>query len=101
MARATEIRLIPVPIVDEIVPGNDLVEKLRAALRHHKLSLTSGDVLVIKHKIISKAEGQIVRLADVRPCLIASTWARTSGTDPRLIELVFRESRRLVREQNN
>ena len=100
MARATEIRLIPVPIVDEIVPGDDLVEKLRAALRHHKLSLKSGDVLVIKHKIISKAEGQIVGLADVRPSRIASSWARTCGADPRLVELAFRESRRVVRKKN-
>ena len=100
MARATEIRLIPVPLTDEIVPGDDLVEKLRAALRHQKLTLKSGDVLVIKHKIISKAEGQIVRLADVRPSRIASSWARTCGTDPRLVELAFRESRRVVRKQN-
>jgi coenzyme F420-0:L-glutamate ligase/coenzyme F420-1:gamma-L-glutamate ligase len=100
MARATEIRLIPVSIPDEILPGDDLIEKLRAALRHHKLSLKTGDVLVIKHKIISKAEDQIVPLADVRPSRMASSWARTCGTDARLVELALRESRRVVRKKN-
>src|SRR5437773_2744504 len=100
MAPATEIRLIPVPITDEIVPGDDLVEKLRACLRHQKLTLKSGDVLVIKHKIISKAEGQFVRLADVWPSRIASSWARTRGTDPRLVELALREGQRVVRKKN-
>jgi coenzyme F420-0:L-glutamate ligase/coenzyme F420-1:gamma-L-glutamate ligase len=100
MAATPEIRLIPVPITDEILPGDDLIEKLRAALRHHKLALQTGDVLVIKHKIISKAEGQIVPLSDVRPSRIASSWARTCGTDTRLVELAFRESRRVVRKKN-
>jgi coenzyme F420-0:L-glutamate ligase / coenzyme F420-1:gamma-L-glutamate ligase len=100
MAPTTEIRLIPVPITDEILPGDDLIEKLRAALRHHKLSLKTGDVLVIKHKIISKAEGQIVPLTDVRPSRIASSWARTCGTDAGLVELALRQSRRVVRKKN-
>jgi coenzyme F420-0:L-glutamate ligase/coenzyme F420-1:gamma-L-glutamate ligase len=100
MERLREIRLIPVPIYDEVLSGDDIIEKLRAALGHHKLSLKNGDILVIKHKIVSKAEGQIVRLTDVRPSRTAASWARTSDTDPRLVELALCESRRIVRKKN-
>ncbi len=100
MARLPEIRLIPVAVSDEILPGDDLVEKLRAVLQHQKLSLTSGDILVIKHKVISKAEGQLVRLGEVRPSRTAASWARVCGTDARLVELALRESKRIVRKKN-
>jgi coenzyme F420-0:L-glutamate ligase/coenzyme F420-1:gamma-L-glutamate ligase len=100
MARLPEIRLIPVPIHDEVLSGDDIIEKLRAALRHHKLSLKNGDVLVIKHKIVSKSEGQIVQLSDVRLSRTAASWAQTCGTDPRLVELALRESRRIVRKKS-
>ena len=94
-----EIRIIPVPLPDEIRPGDDLEEKLQAALRHQKIRLQDGDVLVIKHKVVSKAEGQMVELATVKPSRTAKTWARKCGTDARLVELALRESRRVVRKK--
>jgi coenzyme F420-0:L-glutamate ligase/coenzyme F420-1:gamma-L-glutamate ligase len=94
-----EIRVIPVPFSDEVCPGDDLTEKLHTALRHQKLRLRAGDVLVIKHKIVSKAEGQIVQLSDVSPSRAARSWADKSGTDARLVELVLRESKRVVRKK--
>jgi coenzyme F420-0:L-glutamate ligase / coenzyme F420-1:gamma-L-glutamate ligase len=94
-----EIRVIPVPFDDEISPGDDLAEKLRTALRYQKLQLQAGDILVIKHKVVSKAEGQIVELSSVKPSRAAKDWAKKVGTDARLVELVLRESRRVVRKK--
>jgi len=96
-----EIRVIPVPMTVEIVPGDDLVEELIAALRHHKLNLQADDVLVVKHKIVSKAEGRVVNLASVQPSRAATVWAQKIGADARAIELVLRESSRVVRQKRD
>src|ERR1700686_221107 len=83
--RPGEIHVIPVPFPDEIAPGVDLVEKLRVALRHQKLSLREDDIVVIKHKIVSKADGQVVPLAAVKASRAAKSWARQCGTDARVV----------------
>jgi coenzyme F420-0:L-glutamate ligase/coenzyme F420-1:gamma-L-glutamate ligase len=93
------VTIIPVPLSDEVSPGDDLAQKLRSALRHQKLSLRSGDVLVIKHKIVSKAEGRIIAMANVKPSRPANTWAEKCGADARLIQLALSEARRVVRKK--
>ncbi|PYV64608.1 MAG: coenzyme F420-0:L-glutamate ligase [Acidobacteria bacterium] len=97
---APEIRLIPVYLEDEILPGDGLLQKLNAALRHQKIALAGNDVIVIKHKIISKAEGRVVRLESVRPRKSAVSWGRRYHVDARVIELSLRESKRIVRQKN-
>jgi coenzyme F420-0:L-glutamate ligase/coenzyme F420-1:gamma-L-glutamate ligase len=57
----------------------------------------SGDVLVLSQKIISKSEGRLLRLTDVTPSTMATTFATELGRDARLIEVILRESRRVVR----
>jgi len=99
MAPNCEIRVIPVPLAGEILPGDDLAEKLAAALRHQKLKLQTGDVLVVKHKIVSKAEGLVVRLIGVTPSQSAKAWSRRTGADARLVELALSEGKRIVRKQ--
>jgi coenzyme F420-0:L-glutamate ligase / coenzyme F420-1:gamma-L-glutamate ligase len=99
MPNAETISLIPVPLDSEVHPGDDVVEKLCEGLRHHKVSLKGGDILIIKHKIVSKSEGRIVRLRDVRPSRAAVGWTRISRADPRLTEVVLKESRRIVRKK--
>jgi len=99
MASSSQIRVIPVPFVGEILPGDDLAEKLAAALKHQKLKLQSGDILVVKHKIVSKAEGQVVRLKGVTPSQSAKTWSRRTGADARLVELALSQGKRIVRKQ--
>src|SRR5438876_3512617 len=101
MSASGEIRVIPLPSLGEIVSGDDLVEKLAAALRHHKLTLQANDVLVIKHKVVSKAEGRVVDLDAVRPSRAAAVWARKSGADARAVELALRESQRIVRRKRD
>jgi coenzyme F420-0:L-glutamate ligase/coenzyme F420-1:gamma-L-glutamate ligase len=99
MARSLEMRVIPVPLAGEILPGDDLAEKLSAALKHHKLKLQRGDILVVKHKIVSKAEGRVVRLNSVNPSPATRAWSRRAGTDARVIELALSESKRVVRKK--
>ena len=94
-----EMRVIPVVFSDEIRPGDDLAEKVRVALQQQRLWLQAGDVLVIKHKVVSKAEGRIVQLSDVKPSRAAKDWAQKCGSDARLVELSLRESRRVVRKK--
>lgn len=100
MPGADEIRLLPVRFQDEILPGDNLVKKLRSALRHQKLKLQDGDILVIKHKVVSKAEGRLVALRSVRPSRNAKSWSQRFGSDVRLVTLALRESRRIVRQKN-
>jgi coenzyme F420-0:L-glutamate ligase/coenzyme F420-1:gamma-L-glutamate ligase len=73
--------------------GDDLPGLVLAALAEMGLSLMDGDVLVVTSKIVSKAEGRRVRLASVTPGDEAHYYAEVTGKDPRLVELVLRESR--------
>jgi len=97
---APELRAIAVPDPGEVRPGDSLPDKLLAALSAHGLRLESGDILVIKHKVVSKAEGRLVRLNDVQPSAAALAWAQEFHLDPRLVELALREGRRIVRQQH-
>jgi coenzyme F420-0:L-glutamate ligase / coenzyme F420-1:gamma-L-glutamate ligase len=97
--RAPEIRLMPISLADEIKPGDSLPDKLMQALREQKTTLESGDILVIKHKIVSKAEGRLVDLAIVKPSATSAKWATKYKLDARLIELALRESRAVIRQE--
>ena len=92
--------MIPVPLADEIRPGDSLADKIVEAMRRGKLRLQAGDILVVKHKIISKAEGRIVDLATIEPSSESVVWAKQYGLDACVIELALRESRSVVRRQN-
>jgi len=96
----TELRLIPIPLADEIKPGNSLSEKLLQSLRQHKLAFELGDILVVKHKIVSKAEGRIVDLATIKPSADSVASAKQYNLDARVIELALRESRAVIRRKN-
>jgi coenzyme F420-0:L-glutamate ligase/coenzyme F420-1:gamma-L-glutamate ligase len=76
----------------EIRPGDDL-----AALIAGATDLVDRDVVVVTSKIVSKAEGRTVELDDVEPSGFATEWAAKWDKDPRVVELVLRESRRIVR----
>jgi coenzyme F420-0:L-glutamate ligase/coenzyme F420-1:gamma-L-glutamate ligase len=81
----------------EVKPGDSLVDEILKALRRQKIRLERGDVLVVTHKIVSKAEGQIVRLRPVKPSRVAQRWARRHKTDARVTELALSQARRVVR----
>lgn len=99
MKQASAVTIIPVPFTDEIRPDDDLGKKLLSTLRTRKLSFQPGDILVVKHKIVSKAEGQLVELSSVKPSSAAKRWSQQSGTDAQVVELALRESRALIRKK--
>lgn len=92
-----KIELTGLEGLPEVEPGADLAAILADGAARAGEQLRRGDVVVITQKIVSKAEGRLVRLGDVVPSPFATEWARAHGGDPRLIELVLRESRRIVR----
>jgi coenzyme F420-0:L-glutamate ligase / coenzyme F420-1:gamma-L-glutamate ligase len=94
------LHLIPIPLTDEIQPGDSVAEKLLQSLRKNKLAFKRGDILVVKHKIISKAEGQFVDLAAIKPSASSIAWAKKYKLDARVIELALRESRAVIRRKN-
>ena len=98
--RPPELRLIPISLACEIEPGDSLADKLLEALRQANVVLESGDILVIKHKIVSKAENRLVGLATVKPSRASVRWAKRYGVDARVIELAMRESREIIRRKN-
>ena len=86
------------PGMPEIRPGDDLAALLlQAAARLGDGGLRAGDVLAIAHKAVAKAEGRVVRLADVEPGARARELGAEHGKDPRLVELILSESVQLVR----
>ena len=88
------IELIPVRGFPEVRPGDDLEALVADAVGD---TLRPGDVLVVTHKVMSKAEGRLVDLGTVEPSALAKGYAARWGKDPRQIEVVLRESRRVVR----
>jgi len=91
------IQLAPISLSDEIRPGDDIAGKLFRALQRNRLRLGSGDILVVKHKIISKAEGRLVDLGSVAPSPDSLRWARQYDLDARVVELAIRQSRAIIR----
>src|SRR5437868_3345039 len=94
-----ELRIIPVPVQSDIRPGDDLAGKLLQALKHQGISLIVGDILVVKHKIVSKSEGRLVDLEQIRPSVSSQKWARRYKLDPRVTELALSQSQRVVRRK--
>ncbi len=94
------LRLIPISLAEEIKHGDSLAEKLLQELQGSGLAFETGDILVVKHKIVSKSEGCIVALATIRPSPESFAWAKQYGLDARVIELALRESRAVIRRKN-
>jgi coenzyme F420-0:L-glutamate ligase / coenzyme F420-1:gamma-L-glutamate ligase len=97
--RAGEVRIFPVAISGEIRAGESLSARLLAATRSLRLHFQDGDILVVKHKVVSKAEGAVVALDTIQPSAASKAWARRYRLDARVGELALRESRRIVRRK--
>jgi coenzyme F420-0:L-glutamate ligase/coenzyme F420-1:gamma-L-glutamate ligase len=96
---AGEVRILPIAVSGEIRPEESLCARLLAATRSLGLSFQDGDILIVKHKVVSKAEGALVALDEIRPSAASRVWARRYGLDARVTELAVRESRRIVRRE--
>jgi coenzyme F420-0:L-glutamate ligase/coenzyme F420-1:gamma-L-glutamate ligase len=98
-ARPQPLQVFPIPLADEILAGDSIAARLLRSLHDHKLSLRRGDILVVKHKIVSKAEGLLIDLATIRPSAAARVWARRYHLDAPVIELALAQSRRTIRRR--
>ena len=92
------LQILPVPGLPEIAAGTDLGRSIHAAAVAAGTPLEDGDIVVVTSKIVSKAEGCAVDLADVEPSPFAAEWGPKWEKDPRAVEVVLRESRRIVRQ---
>jgi coenzyme F420-0:L-glutamate ligase / coenzyme F420-1:gamma-L-glutamate ligase len=97
MSSSAEVRITALPDFPLVAAGDDLAVMTVEALARGALQLRADDVLVFAQKVISKAEGRRVDLATVTPGDRALSVAQTVQKDPRLVELILRESRRIVR----
>src|SRR5262245_43178046 len=93
----SDIHIVGVAGLPEIVRGDDLGAKIAGAVEKSARTIERGDVFVVAQKIVSKAEGAVVALDEVMPSAEAERWAAAHGKDARIIEIVLRESRRIVR----
>src|ERR1700733_12724715 len=82
-----ELRLIPIVLAKEIKAGDSLAAELLEALKRRGIRFEPGDVLVVKHKIVSKGEGAIVKLRTIKPSPESIAWAKKYNLDVRGIEL--------------
>ena len=94
---SASIQLLAIPGLPEIRKGDDLARIIVEASRTANICLQSGDVLVIAQKIVSKAEGRVVQLSTTRASTRAMQLASKLRKDPRLVEVILGESRRIVR----
>ena len=95
------LELIALSDMPLVAAGDDLAELIADALQRSDTQLDDHDVLVVAQKIVSKAEGRLVDLATVVPSEQARRRARQTGKDPRLVELILRESVRVVRQTDS
>jgi len=96
-AASPDVRLIRLSGLPEIRRGDDLSEQITNAARKARLRFENGDILVVAQKIVSKAEGAVVELATIEPSPQAQAIAARQKKDPRQVEVILKESRRLVR----
>jgi coenzyme F420-0:L-glutamate ligase/coenzyme F420-1:gamma-L-glutamate ligase len=92
-----DLHLFAVPGIPEVTVGADLGALIARAVARAGRPVEAGDVFVVAQKIVSKAEGAIVRLDGVEASATAAEWAAAHAKDPRVIEVILRQSRRIVR----
>jgi coenzyme F420-0 gamma-glutamyl ligase (EC 6.3.2.-) len=91
------IEIIGIPGLPEVEPGDDVARMIVDAAARSGAGIMDRDVIVVAHKIISKAEGRLVRASDVVPSEFARNLARSLGKAPEEVEVILRESRAIVR----
>jgi coenzyme F420-0:L-glutamate ligase/coenzyme F420-1:gamma-L-glutamate ligase len=95
-----EVRIIGIGGLPEVAAGDDLASLIADGIARSDQKLEAGDIVVVTHKIVSKAEGQVVDLRTVAPSPLATEFGERWDKDPRKIEIVLREARRIVRMHN-
>ncbi|MGB3305263.1 MAG: coenzyme F420-0:L-glutamate ligase [Thermomicrobiales bacterium] len=94
---AGAIQIFPVDGIPEVKPGDDLGALIGDAIAHSIGALQDGDIVAVTQKVVSKAEGKLVHLADIEASALARQIASDWEKDARQVEVVLRESTRIVR----
>jgi coenzyme F420-0:L-glutamate ligase / coenzyme F420-1:gamma-L-glutamate ligase len=94
------IQITSIRISDDIGLYNDLNTIILEAISHSQIEIQNDDILVVTHKIVSKAEGRIIDLASVKPSTKAIRMAEEHDKDPRVMELILNESTQILRAKN-
>ena len=97
MSKAGEIRLVPLGGIPEVKKGDSLGEMILSAVVREDFSFLDGDIVVVAQKVVSKAEGRVVNLSGVKPSGFALAVSKEVSKDPRLVEVILGETRRIVR----
>lgn len=97
---AAKLEIIPVKNLPLIKQGDKIGELILQALSSQNIEFIDGDVLVVAHSVVSKAEGRVVELSSVTPSHFAFKLAEITEKDPRHIEVILQNSRKLVRVGN-
>lgn len=97
VSESAQVTIIPISGLPEMTPGIPIGELIAEGIEREAGGLRAGDIVVVTHKIVSKAEGQLVELESVSPSPLAAAFANRYGKDARQVEVVLRESRRIVR----
>jgi coenzyme F420-0:L-glutamate ligase/coenzyme F420-1:gamma-L-glutamate ligase len=91
------LEIVPLTTIPEVRQGDDLAALIRGAADRENEVIDEATVITVAQKIVSKAEGAVVDLRSISPSSLARSWAAEWGKDPRLIELVLSQSRRIVK----
>jgi coenzyme F420-0:L-glutamate ligase/coenzyme F420-1:gamma-L-glutamate ligase len=92
------VQVLPLRGIPRVKAGDDLVHHIMKSIKDERLALQDSDVIVVTQKVVSKSEGRIVRIDRVRPGKKAIRLADELHKDPRTVQVILRESRRIVRK---
>uniref|UniRef100_A0A7C5YB25 Coenzyme F420-0:L-glutamate ligase n=1 Tax=Caldiarchaeum subterraneum TaxID=311458 RepID=A0A7C5YB25_CALS0 len=92
-----KLEIIPITGIPLVKEGDNIAELIVVAAKRAGTEIVDGDIVVIAHSIVSKSEGRIVKLVDVQPSRFAGNLAELTGKDPRQIEVVLKNARKIVR----
>jgi len=91
------IEISPLETLPEVRGGDDLAALIRQAAAREGQKFDESVLLAVAQKVVSKAEGAVVDLRKIQPSALAETWAAQAGRDPRLVELILAQSKRIVK----
>lgn len=94
------IQIIPLRLSADIRPNDELDALILRSLEQRQEQIFDNDVLVVAHKIVSKAEGRVVNLEHIKPSVESLKIAEEDGKDPRIMELILDESKEMIRHSN-
>ncbi|WEU39802.1 MAG: coenzyme F420-0:L-glutamate ligase [Candidatus Odinarchaeum yellowstonii] len=91
------IQIIPIPGIPIVKPGDDIIKIVFEAVKNNPFQILDGDIIVIAHKIVSRATGRLINLENVRPGRKALKIAGKMEEDPRKIQVILNESNRIIK----